>query len=111
MAQLMDDNACFEITVSVGRSRGPQIHACIENKCCQSLTQPDSSEVRTHPTILPVRWCHEVSVVKPGAILSISDDGVILSTTTSKVVLLEISSDFIKAISAKKNMSWITGRQ
>lgn len=79
MGQFMNDNACFEISISVRCRSVPQIHAAT--------------------TILTIGWSHKVGIVVTAAVLSIRNDGIILSTTTTEVVLLEVAGDFVKAIS------------
>jgi hypothetical protein len=78
MRQLMDDNTGLEIAIAV-RVRGvPQVHPA--------------------PTVLPVRGSHEVGIIVSGSVLSVRDDCIPFLTSTSKVVLLEVASDFVKAI-------------
>ena len=48
--------------------------------------------------ILAVRWGHKVGVVEPAAILRICNDSVVLLTTASKVILLEVARCFVEAV-------------
>jgi hypothetical protein len=75
----VDDDTSLQITVSVREGSVPQVHA--------------------HAPVLAVRWGHEVRVVVSGTVLGVSDDGVVLGTTSAKVVLLEVSGDFIESVS------------
>lgn len=45
-------------------------------------------------------WRHEVGVVESAAVLGIRDDCVVLLSTTTEVVLLEITRHLIEAIPA-----------
>jgi len=67
----MNDDASFEITIPVRNGSVPQVHA--------------------HATVLTIWGGHEVGIVEAGAILSVGNDSVVLSTTTTEVVLLEVS--------------------
>jgi len=78
MTQLMDDNACLEITISVRYRSVPEVHA--------------------HTTVLTVGRSHEVGIVETGTVLGVSNDGVVLSTTTTEVVLLEIARHLIETV-------------
>jgi hypothetical protein len=79
VGQLVNDNPRFKITVTVWSSGAPEIHSA--------------------STILAIGRRHEVSIVKTASVLCIGDHGVVLRTTTAKVVLLEITSDLVETIS------------
>lgn len=70
----------------------PFLHAC--------------AQLDIHPavTVLAVRQCHEAGIVILVAILCIHDDRIILFATASKVVLLEVAQDLVKAVSVVQVM-------
>lgn len=77
----MNDNASLQVSVPVRVRSVPEVHPAA--------------------TILTIRRRHEVGIVITAAILSIGDDGVVLCASTSKVVLLEVTGNFIKTISGE----------
>lgn len=79
MTVLVNDNTSFKVAIAVRVGSVPEVHA--------------------HATILAVRRSHEVGVVETGAILSIGNDGIVFTTATFKVVLLEITSELSEAVS------------
>jgi len=89
VAQLVDDDTSLKITISVRSSGVPQVHSAA--------------------SILTIRWCHEVSVVVPATVLSVGNDGVILLSTTTEVVLLEITGNFVEAVTVVKIVDHVGG--
>jgi hypothetical protein len=83
MRQLVNNNTSLQIAIAVRIRRIPQVHPA--------------------PTVLPVWWGHEVCVIESGTVLGICDDGIVLLATASKVMLLEVAGDFIKAITEYNN--------
>jgi phage tail sheath protein FI len=71
VAQLVDDNAGLEVTVPVRERSVPEVHA--------------------HAPVLAIGRSHEVGVVEPGAVLRVGDNGVVLGTSATEVVLLEVA--------------------
>lgn len=55
-----------------------------------------------HGPILSVRWGHEVCIVEPASILRICNHSVAFFTTSLEVELLEVTSNFIEAITDKR---------
>jgi hypothetical protein len=87
----MNYDAGLQIAVAVWDGRVPDVHSAF--------------------TILSIRRCHEIGIVEPRTVLRVSDDSVVLPASTSKVVLLEISRNFIKSIAEMKEsvgcwMAW-----
>lgn len=78
MGQLVDNDAGFEVTIAVWVCSVPYVHPA--------------------PTVLPVWRGHEIRVIKSRTVLGICDNGVALLATASKVVLLEVAGDLIKAV-------------
>ncbi len=83
MRQLVNNDASLQIAIAVRVRRLPQVHPA--------------------PTVLPVWWGHEIRVIESGTILGICNDGVVLLATTSKVMLLEVTGDFVEAITEYRN--------
>lgn len=77
----MNDDASLQITVPVGVGCVPEVH-------------PAAS-------ILTIRWSHEVCIVVSTAVLGIRNNRVILCTSSSEVVLLEVARFLVEAISAE----------
>jgi hypothetical protein len=89
VAQLVDDDAHLQVTVSVREHRVPEVHA--------------------HAAVLPVRWGREVRVVVSRTVLRIGVDGVVPQTTgtASKVVLLEVTRDFVEAVPSRVRLALV----
>ena len=85
MAQLVNDNTSLKVSISERCGYIPKIHSAT--------------------TILTIRRSHEVGVVVPATVLSVSNDGVILGTSATEVVLLEVASDLVKAIPTQHTVS------
>ena len=58
-------------------------------------------EVHSAPAVLPVWGGHEVGIVVSGSVLSVCDNGISFLATTTKVMLLEVAGNFVKAITGK----------
>ena len=84
VAELVNNDASFEIAVSVGSSRVPEEHA--------------------HLAVPAVGGSHKVGIVHAGAVLRIGNHRVILLATAAKVVLLEVARDLVKAVSVVEIM-------
>lgn len=78
VGQLVNDDTGFKIAIAVRVCSAPQVHPA--------------------PTVLPVWRGHEIRVVKSRTVLGICDNGVTLRATASKVVLLEVAGDLVKAV-------------
>jgi hypothetical protein len=89
VGQLVDNNACLKITITVRRGGVPEIHSAT--------------------AVLAIRWCHEVGVVVSGTVLCVGNDSVAIATTTTKVVLLEVTRDFVKAITVVQIVNHVGG--
>jgi hypothetical protein len=87
VSQLVNDDAGFKIAVTVWDCSVPEVHPAA--------------------TVLTVWRGHEVRVVKSRTVLGICDDGITLLAAASKVVLLEVTGDLIKAVSGL-NKSQVT---
>jgi hypothetical protein len=85
MTEFVNNNPSLQVPIAIWRSSVPQIH-------------PAAS-------ILTIWWCHEVGVVESTAILSVCDDSVILLTPTTKIVLLEIAGNLVKAIPETRRLA------
>jgi hypothetical protein len=70
VTQFVDYDTSFEVAITVWKGGTPEVHP--------------------HAAVLPIRRSHEIGVVKSGTILGVSNDCVILSTSSTKVILLEI---------------------
>jgi len=90
MAQLVNDDTGLKVPITVWNGGIPEIH--------------------THATVLTVGRGHEVGVVESRTILCVSDNGIILSSSTTEVVLLEISRNLIETITTKKAESECASR-
>ena len=55
-------------------------------------------DVHSTAAILTVRGSHEVGIVVTTTVLGIRNDSVVFSTSATKVILLEVARDFVKAI-------------
>ena len=55
------------------------------------------------------RWGHEVGIVEAAAILSICDDGITLSATAAKVVLLEVAGDLVETVTVEQVVNHVAG--
>jgi hypothetical protein len=78
MGQLVNNDASFEVAITVWDCSVPQVHPA--------------------PTVLTVWRGHEIRVVKSRTVLGICDNGIALLAAASKVVLLEVARDLIKAV-------------
>jgi len=87
VSKLVDDNASFEVTISVRSSSVPDVHAAT--------------------TILSVRGSSKVGVVVSAAVLCVGDDSVTFLASLSEVVLLEVSGLLVKAISVQQVMEHV----
>jgi hypothetical protein len=69
-----------------------------------SVTIRTSSVPQVHPAapVLTIWRSHEIRVVESTTILSVGDDRIILLTATAEIMLLEIASNFVKAVSVTR---------
>lgn len=79
VTELMDNDAGFKITVPIRQGSVPEVHA--------------------HATVSAIRRGHEVCIVVSRTILGISDHGVVLSSSASEVVLLEVPRHLVETVS------------
>ena len=83
MGQLVNNDAGLKIAVAV-RVRGvPEVHSA--------------------PTVLPVWGGHEVGIIVSGSVLSVCNDCIPFFATTTKVMLLEVTGNFVKTITGNQN--------
>jgi hypothetical protein len=87
--ELVDDDTCLEVTITVGDGSVPEVHA--------------------HATVLTIGRGHEVGVVISGTVLSVGDDTIVLASTTTEVVLLEVTSDLIEAVAVVEIVDQVGG--
>ena len=91
----MDHDASFHVTILVRFCAIPKLHATASIHPIRASQWDKKSD---NIPILAIRWGHEVGVVKPTAILRICNDSIVLLTTASKVILLEVARCFIEAV-------------
>ena len=89
VAEFVDDDTGLEITISVGNSGVPEVHA--------------------HATVLTIGWGHEVGIVVSGTVLGVGDNTIVLASTTAKVVLLEVTRHLIEAITVVEIVDQVGG--
>lgn len=74
----MNNDTSLQVAIAVGIGSIPKVH--------------------TAAAVLTIRRCHEVGIVEPGTILGIGDNSVVLRTSTTEIVLLEVTCDFVESI-------------
>ena len=79
MTQFVNDDTSLEISITIRVGCAPEVHSAT--------------------TILTIRWRHKVGVVVTATVLGISNDSVVLSTSTTEIVLLEVPRNFIETVS------------
>ena len=82
MGQLVNNDASLEIAIAVRVRSVPEVHSA--------------------STVLPVWGGHEVGIVEPGSVLSVCNNCVAFLATTTEVMLLEVSGNFVKAITGNQ---------
>lgn len=78
VSELVDDDASFQVSITIRRSGVPQVHPAA--------------------TVLTIGWSHEVGVVVTTAILGVGNHSIVLLSSSAEVVLLEVTSHLVEAI-------------
>jgi hypothetical protein len=83
MRIFVNNDSGFEVTITVGLSM-------------------DVPNVHTHSSVLAIRRGHKVGIVIAGPVLGVSNDGIIILATTTKVELLKVARLFSETVAVEQ---------